>query len=74
MLNKVVHADGGSRIVPEYEACRQIAESKGLALRDVYETVLHRAKPMIQVVQLSKNLLVAPIWGQQPLDKTQAKL
>lgn len=32
--------DGGTRVAPEYEACRKIAEEKNLPIRMIYETVL----------------------------------
>lgn len=35
--------DGSFRIAPEYESCRQVAESENVALRAVYESVLRCA-------------------------------
>ena len=37
---RVAETSGQLRIVPEFEACRKIAESKGIALRVVYEQIL----------------------------------
>ena len=33
----VIMADGSTSFSPEYESCRQIAEEKDVALKDVYE-------------------------------------
>jgi uncharacterized protein (DUF111 family) len=37
---QVTGADGMVRVVPEYEACRQIASQQGISLRQVYDAVL----------------------------------
>ena len=35
-VKKVIHPDGGTALLPEYEECRRIAKENNLALRDVY--------------------------------------
>jgi hypothetical protein len=35
---------GGVEVRPEYEACKQVAEEKGLPLRKVYEEVLRATR------------------------------
>jgi pyridinium-3,5-bisthiocarboxylic acid mononucleotide nickel chelatase len=37
---KVVHPDGTSHLVPEYEACKTIAQQKDITLREVYSWVM----------------------------------
>lgn len=37
---EVVGIDGGKRVVPEFEACRKVAQTHGVALRTVYDAVL----------------------------------
>ena len=37
---KVVGIDGSERVIPEFEACRRIADCHGLPLRSVYDKVL----------------------------------
>jgi uncharacterized protein (TIGR00299 family) protein len=37
---KVLQPDGSIEIMPEYEACRKIAEEKGLPLKEVYRWVI----------------------------------
>jgi uncharacterized protein (DUF111 family) len=42
---KLKHLAGEpSQIAPEYEACKRLAESSGLPLRDVYRLVEHEAQ------------------------------
>lgn len=41
---KITGPDGNTRIVPEYEACRQIAIEKKIPLRQVYDQLLPPAK------------------------------
>ncbi|MEJ2157001.1 MAG: DUF111 family protein [Desulfobacteraceae bacterium] len=40
----VSDVDGGERIIPEYEACKEAARTHGIALRTVYEAVTNAAK------------------------------
>lgn len=42
-MKRVVAPDGRVRLVPEFEACREIARSRGIPLREVYETLLREA-------------------------------
>lgn len=37
---KVIGINGSTRIVPEFESCKQVAETQGIALRSVYEDVI----------------------------------
>jgi hypothetical protein len=37
---KIVRPDGSFEIMPEYEACRKIAEEKGLPLKEIYRWVM----------------------------------
>ncbi len=46
VVKQVTQMDGSSRIIPEFEVCKQIAESKGLSLRDVYAIILRTADPL----------------------------
>ena len=43
-VKRVFLPDGGCRVIPEYEACRRLAEKLGRPLREVYEEVLLLAK------------------------------
>ncbi|RLB19302.1 MAG: nickel pincer cofactor biosynthesis protein LarC, partial [Deltaproteobacteria bacterium] len=36
---KIIQADNTEYLVPEYESCREVAQTKGLALREVYSWV-----------------------------------
>ncbi|MBT8339222.1 MAG: nickel pincer cofactor biosynthesis protein LarC [Desulfatitalea sp.] len=47
-MKRIRGADGSDRLVPEYEICRQIAKREGLALRQVYETLLKTAQPLAE--------------------------
>ena len=42
---KVFRPDGTSFILPEYEACRQIAEENGIALQEIYYWVMSMNRP-----------------------------
>jgi pyridinium-3,5-bisthiocarboxylic acid mononucleotide nickel chelatase len=42
----VTDPHGRQRIVPEFEVCRQIAQARGIPLRDVYESIRHDARPI----------------------------
>lgn len=42
-VKKIINTDGSSRLVPEYEECREIALENGLSLRAVYEEVYRAA-------------------------------
>jgi len=37
--------DGGLRFAPEYEACRQVAQEKGVPLREVFDIVQRAFDP-----------------------------
>jgi uncharacterized protein (TIGR00299 family) protein len=39
-VKRVRNLDGSTRLVPEYEVCRKIAQERNLPLRSVYETIL----------------------------------
>lgn len=41
---QVLRPDGSRAVLPEYEACRKIAEQKGLPLKEVYGWVMSRNK------------------------------
>ena len=41
---RVTTPDGTPRIVPEFETCRNIATANGVALREVYDTIVQSAK------------------------------
>ena len=41
---QVLRPDGSRAVLPEYEACRRIAEQKGLPLKDIYSWVMSRNK------------------------------
>lgn len=43
-VKKVVLPEGSQRLVPEYEACRSIAEEKGIPIRDIYSWVFSQNK------------------------------
>lgn len=43
-MKRVVGPDGAARLVPEFEACRAIARSRGIPLREVYERLLREAE------------------------------
>lgn len=43
-VKRVFLPDGGCRLIPEYEACRRLAEKSKRPLREVYEEVLLLAK------------------------------
>ncbi len=43
-VKRVFLPEGGCRMIPEYEACRRLAEKLGRPLREVYEEVLLLAK------------------------------
>ncbi len=42
-MKQIVSPQGVRRLVPEFEACREIARSRGIPLREVYETLLREA-------------------------------
>lgn len=42
-VKRVQDAEGGSRIVPEYEACRRIAKEKNIPLHQVYNVIQSKA-------------------------------
>jgi pyridinium-3,5-bisthiocarboxylic acid mononucleotide nickel chelatase len=44
MVKKVVLPEGSQRLLPEYEACRTIAEEKGIPIRDIYSWVFSQNK------------------------------
>jgi uncharacterized protein (TIGR00299 family) protein len=44
MIKKVVLPEGSLRLLPEYEACRTIAEKKGIPIRDIYSWVFAQNK------------------------------
>ncbi|MBU2499474.1 MAG: nickel pincer cofactor biosynthesis protein LarC [Proteobacteria bacterium] len=41
-VKKVLRPDGSFQLLPEYEACRKIAEEKGLPLREIYYWIMAR--------------------------------
>jgi uncharacterized protein (TIGR00299 family) protein len=43
-VKKVMLPEGSYRLVPEYEACRTIAEEKGIPIRDIYSWVFSQNK------------------------------
>ncbi len=43
-MKRVIDPDGAARLVPEFEACRAIARSRGIPLREVYERLLREAE------------------------------
>jgi len=45
LVKQVVTINGGLRLIPEYDVCRQLAQKEGLPLHQVYETILMTAKP-----------------------------
>lgn len=49
-VKRIMETDGGVRMVPEYEVCRQIALEKNIPIRIVYDTIMREAagsKPTI---------------------------
>ena len=43
-VKKVLGPDGSFQLLPEYEACRKIAEEKGLPIREIYYWIMARHK------------------------------
>jgi len=43
-VKKVLGPDGSFRLLPEYEACRRIAEEKGLPVREIYYWIMARPR------------------------------
>lgn len=43
-VKRVVLPEGSRRLVPEYEACRSIAEERGIPIRDIYSWVFSQNK------------------------------
>jgi len=39
-VKRILEANGGLRIVPEYEVCKKIALEKNLPIRMVYDTII----------------------------------
>jgi hypothetical protein len=42
-VKRVKELDGGERLVPEYDVCREIALQRNLSLRSVYEIIAKEA-------------------------------
>lgn len=42
-MKRIFSPEGARRLVPEFEACREIARSRGIPLREVYETLIREA-------------------------------
>jgi uncharacterized protein (DUF111 family) len=42
-VKRIKDADGSTRLIPEYEACKEIAVQKKIALRVVYDTIAREA-------------------------------
>ncbi len=44
-VKKVIQPDGSFSLLPEYEACKKIAEEKGLPIKEIYHWVMSENKP-----------------------------
>lgn len=42
-VKRIVTGEGGERLIPEYDVCRNLAKKENLPLRQVYETILKTA-------------------------------
>ncbi len=42
-VKRIKDPDGNTRLLPEYEACREIALQKNIPLRVVYDTIAREA-------------------------------
>jgi pyridinium-3,5-bisthiocarboxylic acid mononucleotide nickel chelatase len=54
-VKEIIMPSGDKKIIPEYDDCKKIADSKGISLKEVQEKLLHELNQKGKFIPISNN-------------------